>query len=117
MADNKTLKINIDEIIKDPEIFDFVPDHLKTKNMCKHAVKKLLFSIKYVPDRYKTQRMCEMCEVILKNAGMLMFVPDSCVAENMCNKAGDNYPNVLGSVPIAIRPKNRVIKLSGLILL
>ena len=27
-----------------------VPDHLKTKKMCKHAVKKLCFIIKYVLD-------------------------------------------------------------------
>ena len=32
----------------------FVPDHLKTKKMCKHAVKKLLFVIRHIPDRYKT---------------------------------------------------------------
>ena len=27
----------------------FVPDHLKTKEMCKHAVKKLPFVKRYVP--------------------------------------------------------------------
>ena len=27
----------------------FVPDHLKTKKMCKHVVKKLPFVIEYVP--------------------------------------------------------------------
>ena len=31
-----------------------VPDHLKTKKIYKHAVKKLPFEIKYIPDRYKT---------------------------------------------------------------
>ena len=35
------------------------PDHLKTKKMCKHAVKKLLSVIRYIPDRYKTQEMCD----------------------------------------------------------
>ena len=33
----------------------FVPDHLKTKKMCKHAAKKLPFVIRYVIDQYKTQ--------------------------------------------------------------
>ena len=28
----------------------FVPDHLKTKKMSKHAVKKLLYLLRYVPD-------------------------------------------------------------------
>ena len=32
-----------------------VPDHLKTKKLCKHAVKKLPFVIRSVPDGYKTQ--------------------------------------------------------------
>ena len=30
-------------IIKNPQTLRFVPDHLKCKNMCKHAVKKLSF--------------------------------------------------------------------------
>ena len=29
-----------------PEMPKFVPDHLKTKKMCKHAIKKLRKSIK-----------------------------------------------------------------------
>ena len=32
--------ISIGTVIKNPEILKFIPDHLKTKNMCKHAVKK-----------------------------------------------------------------------------
>ena len=32
---------------------------IKTKQMCKHAVKKLPFLIKYVPDWYKTPQMCD----------------------------------------------------------
>ena len=41
----------------------YIPDHLKTKNMWKHAVKKLPFIKKYVPDRL---RMCD--RVALKMA-------------------------------------------------
>ena len=36
----------------------FCPGHLKTKSMCKHAVKKLPFLLRYIPDQYKTQQMC-----------------------------------------------------------
>ena len=35
----------------------FVPDHFKTKKMCKHAVKKLPFVIRYVPDQYNTRQI------------------------------------------------------------
>ena len=53
----KFLKISIGTTIKDPEILRFVPDHCKTKRMCKHEVKKLPFIIRYVPDQYKTQHI------------------------------------------------------------
>ena len=36
----KPLNINIGTVMKNPEMLTFVPDHLKTKKMCKHAVKK-----------------------------------------------------------------------------
>ena len=41
----------------------FVPEHLKTKKMCKNAVKKLSFVIRYVPHRNKAPEMCD--QVIL----------------------------------------------------
>ena len=43
------------KIITDNEKSRNVPDHLKTKMLCKHTVKKLPFIIRYVPDRYKSQ--------------------------------------------------------------
>ena len=46
----KSLNISIVTIIKTPEMLKFVPDHLKTKSMCKHAVKKLPYVLRYVPD-------------------------------------------------------------------
>ena len=30
-------------------------------------------------------------KVILENGGMLMFIPDLCNDQNMCNKAVDSY--------------------------
>ena len=38
-------KISIGAIIKNTEMIRFVPDHLKTKRMCKHAVKKFPLAI------------------------------------------------------------------------
>ena len=45
--------------MKNPEILKFVPDHFKTKKLCKNAVKKLSYLLKYAPDQYKTQQMCD----------------------------------------------------------
>ena len=37
----KSLNNNIGAVMKNPEMLKCVLDHLKTKNMCRHAVKKL----------------------------------------------------------------------------
>ena len=42
----KSLNINIGTVMKNPEMLKFVPDHLKTKQMCNYAVKKLPFIIR-----------------------------------------------------------------------
>ena len=36
----KSLNIIIGTVMKNPEMLEFVPDHLKTKIFCKHAVTK-----------------------------------------------------------------------------
>ena len=69
-----SLKISIGAIIQNLEMLRLIPDHLKTKRMCKHAAKKLPFLIRYVPDQYKTDEMCD--KAILENGGMLKSVPD-----------------------------------------
>ena len=51
--DYKSSKISIEAIMKNPKMLKIVPYHLKTKKICKHAVKKLPFVI-----RYKTQQKC-----------------------------------------------------------
>ena len=63
--DYKSPKINIGEIMRTLKILKFIPDHLKTKIMCKRAAKKLPFVIRYVPDQYKSQQMC--AKAILEN--------------------------------------------------
>ena len=46
----KSLNISTGTVMKNSEMLKFVPDHLKTKEMCKHAVKKLPYLLRYVPD-------------------------------------------------------------------
>ena len=68
-----------------------VSDHLKTKKMYKHAVKKFPFVIRYVPDRYKAQQMCY--KPTLENGGTLESVTECYKNQKMCNQAVDNYAN------------------------
>ena len=45
----KSLSNSIGTVMKNPEMLKFVPDHLKTERICKHAVKKLPYLLRYVP--------------------------------------------------------------------
>ena len=38
----KSVKISIRTVMRNSEMLKFVPDHLKTKKICKHAVKNYL---------------------------------------------------------------------------
>ena len=68
-----SLKISIWVVMKNPEIFKLIPDHHKTKTMCKHAVGKLPFE-GYNTYQYKTQKMCN--KLVLQNGRTLQSVPD-----------------------------------------
>ena len=41
--------------------------------MCKHAVEKLPYLLRYVPSWYKSQQMCD--KAILQNGGTLKSIP------------------------------------------
>ena len=54
MDNYKSLNINIGTVMKNPEMLKFVLDHPKTKNMRKHADKKLpyvLYVLRHVSDQ------------------------------------------------------------------
>ena len=75
-----------------PEMLKFILDHLKTRKMCKNAL-KLPFVIMHVPDRYTTQKM--YYKVILEHAGMLRFIPDWYKNQKIFDKAVHNYSHIL----------------------
>ena len=87
-------------IIKNPEMWEFVPDYLKTKKMCEHAVKKLPFVIRYVPIDIRLNK------VVQENGGTLQSVPDSHKNQQMCEKAVVNNHHALNLSFIDIRLKN-----------
>ena len=69
METYKSLNINIGTVMKNPEMIKFVPDHLKTKKISKHAVKELPDLIRCVSDQCKTQQMRD--KAILEHGGTL----------------------------------------------
>ena len=62
----KSLSIDTGTVMKNLEIIKFIHDHLKTKKMRKHAVKKLHYLLRYVPNRYMIRQMYN--EAVLENA-------------------------------------------------
>ena len=43
---HKSLNVSIGTVKKNPEMLAFVPNYLKTKKKCKHAVKKLPYLLR-----------------------------------------------------------------------
>ena len=68
--------------------------------MCKHAVEKLPFVIRYIPDQYKTQQM--WYKAILENGGTLKSVPGCYKNQQMCDITVDNKPHALKFALIAV---------------
>ena len=93
----QSLNISIGTVMKNPDMFKFVADHLKIKKMGKHAVKKCPYLLRYVPDQYKTQKMCN--KAILGNCGTLKSIADCYKNHEICNKVIDNYRHALEFVP------------------
>ena len=54
--------------------FMFVPDFLKTQEICNWAVNEWPWLLKYVPDQYKAKEMCD--DVVQRYPCSLQFVPD-----------------------------------------
>ena len=67
-------KINIGAVIKNPEMLKFIPVHLKTTQLCKHAVKNHSFT-KICFWSIKNQQIYD--NAILKNDETLESVPDN----------------------------------------
>ena len=47
----KSLNISIGIVMKNLEMLKFIPDHPKTKKLCKNAVEKLPYLLRFVCDR------------------------------------------------------------------
>ena len=54
----KSAKINIGTVVRKPEMLKFILDHLKTKNMYKHAVKNLPYQLK--SDSQVPENFCQL---------------------------------------------------------
>ena len=54
----KSLKASDMMVDEYPCSFEYVPDHLKTQEMCNKVINKNVLNLVYVPDWFITQEMC-----------------------------------------------------------
>ena len=82
---NKEYHKWLDEVKEDGFNLRFVPEELKTKEMCELAVKDEALTLQYVPEELRTYKLCY---VAIKNDGTtLEFVPEELRTFEICNKA------------------------------
>ena len=75
----------------------YIPEQLRTKELCELAIKQNGSSLYYVPECLKTP---EFCEVAVKNYGhALQFVPDEIITKELCELAIKQNGNNLAYVP------------------
>ena len=90
-----SLNISIGTVMKILDMLKFASDHLKTKNMCKHAVNKLPYLLRYVPGKYKTRQMCN--KAILEDGATLKSIPVCYKNQEMCKIVVDNLTSCVPS--------------------
>ena len=71
----------------------YVPEELKTQEMCNEAMQENLAVLFVVPDRFKTEDMC--IKALEVDPWRLRDVPDNLKTEEMCNKAVEDDPSSL----------------------
>ena len=86
----------------------FIPDELRTKELCESAVKQNGEALNYVPKEYKTIEMCEMA--VQNNGETLNYVPDKFQTLKMYKIAVQQNGMALEYVP----EKYKTIKLCEL---
>ena len=75
----------------------YVPDHLKTLEMCERAVEKYTQTIELISCHLKTQEMCG--RAVEKCPYNLALISDHFKTQEMCNEAVDIEPLLLAYVP------------------
>ena len=69
----KSLKINSLTVMKNREMLKFFLDHLKTKKMRKHAVKKLPYLLRYVRDQKRLNKcMIKLFSKMLEHKSLFL---------------------------------------------
>ena len=72
----------LNKVTKVGWVFEFVPDKLKTPELCLAAVTKVGWLLEFVPDELKTRKLCLVA--VSNNGDALEFVPEEFKTLELC---------------------------------
>ena len=75
----------------------FIPDHLKTQEMCNEVMRTMPDAFHLIPDHFKTQGMCIKATEV--NLWQLYHVPECFKTQELCNDAVKKKPSSLQYFP------------------
>ena len=88
---------------RDGRFLAYIPEELRTLEICKIAVKEADAALRYVPASVCTEALCLMA--IRQNAWALEHVPEKLMSEKICRIAILKDPLALGKIPTRLRTK------------
>jgi len=82
---------------QDGSNIEYVPENLKTADMCKEAVRQKGWALRFVPEKLKTKELC--LEALKQDGSNIEYVPENLKTAEMCHKAVKEKPYALQYVP------------------
>ena len=81
----------------------YIPEYLRTKEICELSVKQDGLALEYVPESLMTKELCEMA--IRQNSEALIHVPEALKTSKLCELAIGQDGEALRYVPYKLRTK------------
>src|SRR5206468_2452135 len=78
----------LNKVSRDGWVLEYVPDELKTNELCLAAVSNNGCALEYVPDELKTNELC--LAAVSRNGWVLEYVPDELKTNELCLAAVSN---------------------------
>ena len=97
----KTPEMCMEAVKRDGTTINYVPEALKTPEMCMEAVKRDGKALQYVPEALKTPEMC--MEAVKSNEKALQYVPEALKTPEMCMEAVKRDRTTIHYVPEALK--------------
>jgi hypothetical protein len=99
--DLRTEEMCRNAVAQDGAALEYIPEHLRTEEICRIAVAKNGGALYHVPQRLRTEEMCRIA--VAQDGGALVYVPEHLRTEEICRIAVAQHGRALEHVPEALR--------------